>query len=345
MFAGSHVNHIPSHRYQVVLVEGDGAVAERLMAALLSNSPAGMHFDCQVASSVRQLHELDSGAWDLVVASTSLPDGSGFDVLAYVQGLRPEVPVILAGSPEDVGVAVEAIQAGAADYMVLSGHEMVSFPVAVQKCLALQHVRVENDRLHADLSQSLSELAIANRELQQMIQRLEVAARTDDLTKLSNRRWLNLMLEGRWEEAARSKLPLAFLMIDLDGFKALNDRLGHQRGDEVLRVAARVLEANSRSIDVAARFGGDEFCVLMPHADSDAAMRVAHRIASAFDEAVAALALSTTVSMSIGVAHWQVSNPVNADEFVRHADEALYEAKEFRGARVVMYRGTSQQAA
>ena len=215
--------------------------------------------------------------------------------------------------------------------------ETRSLPVTVQKCLALQVIRTENDDLHAELSHSLSELAVANRELQQMIQRLEIAARTDDLTKLSNRRWLNLMLESRWEEAARNGIPLAFLMIDLDGFKRFNDTFGHQKGDEVLRLAARVLEANCRSIDVSARFGGDEFCILMPHTDPDSAVRVANRIAIAFDEAVATVAgPEVHVSMSVGVSHWEITNPVNADELVRHADIAMYAAKSDPGIHVVL---------
>ena len=233
----------------------------------------------------------------------------------------------------------------AADYLMLTGHEMITFPVTVQKCLALQVIRTENDDLHAELSQSLSELAVANRELQQMIQRLEIAARTDDLTKLSNRRWLNLMLESRWEEATRNGIPLAFMMIDLDGFKALNDAYGHQKGDEILRLAARVLEANCRSIDISARFGGDEFCVLMPHADPDSAVQVAHRIAAAFDEAIAAVTESGIyVSMSIGVSHWQVTHPINADELVRHADEAMYIAKSDPERRVVFSKQQSRHA-
>ncbi len=330
----SYVTH-RSNRRRIFIVESDATIAERLVVSLVSQS--SQHIECAVVKSKREFFETDSAVWDLVVVASNLHDGFGFDVLAYVQGLRPDVPVILTGQPEEANTAVEAVKAGAADYLVLTGHEMITFPVTVQKCLALQLIRTENDDLHADLSQSLSELAVANRELQQMIQRLEIAARTDDLTKLSNRRWLNLMLESRWEEATRNGLPLAFMMIDLDGFKAFNDQLGHQKGDEILRLAARVLEANCRSIDISARFGGDEFCVLMPHADPESAVQIAHRIAAAFDEAVAAVSgPGMHVSMSIGVSHWQITNPVNADELVRHADEAMYVAKNERDRRVVL---------
>ena len=342
-----------NNRRRCYIVESDSVVAERLLAAIVTLqdrsddlSFSKQHVECTMMKSQGEFFESDPALWDLVVVASHLHDGSGFDVLSYVQGLRPDVPVILTGHPDESDAAVEAIQAGAADYLMLTGHEMVTFPVTIQKCLALQIIRTENDDLHAELSQSLSELAVANRELQQMIQRLEIAARTDDLTKLSNRRWLNLMLENRWEEVTRNGIPLAFMMIDLDGFKACNDTLGHQKGDEILRLAARVLEANCRSIDVSARFGGDEFCLLMPHADADSAILIAHRIAAAFDEAVLAISEpGMEVSMSIGVAHWQLTHPLSADELVRHADEAMYAAKNDPNHQVKLSKEQTKNAA
>ena len=114
----------------------------------------------------------------------------------------------------------------------------------------------------------------------------------------------------------------------------------------MLRLAARVLEANCRSIDVSARFGGDEFCILMPHTDPDSAVRVANRIAMAFDEAVAAVAgPEVHVSMSVGVSHWQITNPVNADELVRHADIAMYAAKSDPDLHVVLCDDQRKSAA
>jgi diguanylate cyclase (GGDEF)-like protein len=338
----------------VMIVEADTALAQRLVAAIMAESVPEQsdaegkldQISCCVTASLREFFTTDPASWDVVVTASTIEENSGFEILAYVQGLRPEVPVILTGTPEDASGAVEAIRAGAADFLMLTGHEMITLPVTVQKCLAMQVIRSENDALHAELSQSLSELAIANRELQQMIQRLEVAARTDDLTKLSNRRWLNLMLESKWEEASRNNIPLAFLMIDLDGFKFFNDKYGHQKGDEILRLAARVLEANCRSIDVSARYGGDEFCILMPHAEPDAAIRIAHRVASAFDEAIAAVVASgVPVSMSIGVSHLQINQPLNADELVHFADEAMYQAKSVEDKRVVMSEAARKKAA
>ena len=184
-------------RRRITIVESDTVIAQKLVAAMIRNKTdnASIAFEftnevieCEVISTQREFFDTDPATWDLIIAASHITDGSGFDVLSYVQGLRPDVPVIVTGTPDEADAAVEAVRAGAADYLILTGHEMISLPVTVQKCLALQVIRTENDGLHAELSHSFSELAVANRELQQMIQRLEIAARTDDLTKLSNRR-------------------------------------------------------------------------------------------------------------------------------------------------------------
>jgi diguanylate cyclase (GGDEF)-like protein len=144
------------------------------------------------------------------------------------------------------------------------------------------------------------------------------------------------MLEGTWAEAVRHNLPLAFLMIDLDGFKTVNDNLGHQRGDDLLRLAARVLRANCRQVDVAARYGGDEFCVLMPHTEADEALAVADRILREFDIAAGSIPGQPEISMSIGVSQINLSRPINADQLVSHADQAMYAAKSGGKKRVMI---------
>ena len=347
----SMLEHLNATKKRIILVESDSQTSTRLINAMMSNVSAegicssGIQIDYKICKSTEEFFKTSPADWDLIVTGCHLSDGSGFDVLSFVRGLRPDVAVIMIGGPEESSIAVEAIRAGAADFLLLTGYEEVTFPVTVQKCFALQSIRTENDNLHAELSHSLSELAVANRELQLMIQRLEIAARTDDLTKLSNRRWLNMMLEHRWEETSRNGVPLAFMMIDLDGFKSLNDQYGHQKGDEILKLAARVIEANCRSVDISARFGGDEFCLLMPHADPESAKRAGFRISNAFNEAIAALnILNATVSMSIGIAHWKVSAPTSCHELVQHADEAMYQAKA-EGSSIVLYKKPRKRAA
>jgi diguanylate cyclase (GGDEF)-like protein len=193
------------------------------------------------------------------------------------------------------------------------------------------------------LKSSLSDLAVTNHQLQSVIRQLEAMARTDELTGLANRRWLNLMLQGHWAEALRHGLPLACLMIDMDEFKSVNDTCGHSQGDELLKLASKVIRANCRQVDIPARFGGDEFCVLMGHTEPQEAIIVAHRIMREFDYAVQNRpADEPKISMSIGVAHISMSRPANADQLLIHADEALYAAKTSGKRRVMMCESTGK---
>jgi diguanylate cyclase (GGDEF)-like protein len=294
---------------------------------------------CIAIGSLAQLHRLDVTHRDVVICATDLADGSGLDALAYIRGTAPESPVILIGA--DSSIAVEAIRGGALDFVVTDEtHDLLKLPLVVEKCLVHQRIKQENERLHRDLKASLSELAVTNHQLQSVIRQLEAMARTDELTGLSNRRWLNLMLQGHWAESLRHGLPLACLMIDMDGFKSVNDLRGHAHGDDLLKTAAKVIRANCRQVDVPARYGGDEFCVLMGHTEPAEALMVAHRILREFDYAMRTRpADDPRVSMSIGVAHITISQPANAEQLITHADEAMYAAKA-AGKQRVMLRQT-----
>jgi len=353
-----------AERPRVLLIEPDDALAAQMLRSL--NRPCcdirfntvpghedefAAHCRCGltdpdalctvVVSSLRQLHNETLDNFDIVICSINLSDGTGLDALAYVRGVAPDVPVMLTGAPSDGNMAVESIRAGAMDFLVLSGKEIRTLPLAIEKSFALQKIKLENERLQHDLSQSLAELEVKNRQLSAVVQQLEAMARTDGLTSLCNRRWLNEVLERSWNEATRHDRPLAFMMIDLDGFKYLNDQCGHQRGDELLKLAAKVIATNCRQVDVPARYGGDEFCVLMPHTEAHEAVRVAERIRREFKHALRDVPEDEPpVSMSIGVAHIDLSKPINAEQLIHHADQAMYAAKN-AGKHRVMVRDAS----
>lgn len=292
---------------------------------------------CVAIASLKQLHEHDLDQVDVVISCVTLPDGSGLDVLAYLRGIRPHLPVILLGERADTPLAVECIRAGAVDFIVNFSSDTVALPLAIEKSMAHQRVKHENERLHRDLSRSLAELADTNKQMQMLISQLQSMTRTDELTGLSNRRWLNEMLDRTWDEATRHDRPLAFLMIDLDGFKSLNDTMGHQRGDEILQLAAKVIRANCRQVDMPARYGGDEFCVLMPQTIAYEAERVAERIIREFEHAIGQISDSAArIGMSVGVSHVDLSRPTNAQQLISHADEALYAAKAAGKQRVMI---------
>ena len=334
----------------VLIVEPDRTTARRMMTALGGDCAAtrraadgngeGRQFGAIVIiESLRELFDQDLEWAELVICAVELPDGTGLNALDYLRGHCPHVPVILMGSSDDAAVAVEAIRAGALDFLTSTGHDMHALPLTVEKCLTLQRVKHENERLQRDLGNSLTELAVKNQQLQALVRQLEATVRTDDLTGLCNRRSLNEMLERAWQQAARNNRPLAFLMLDLDDFKTVNDRFGHLRGDEVLRETGKIIQANCRQVDVPARYGGDEFCVLMPESEAHEVVRVAVRILRECEVANRSKPEGEPrIGMSIGVAQINQSRPVNTEELIRHADEALYAAKASGKGRI-MVRG------
>ena len=149
-------------------------------------------------------------------------------------------------------------------------------------------------------------------------------ARTDPLTGLLNRRGLNEVFVRECERADRESRALSVWMVDLDHFKGLNDAMGHAAGDRALQGVADILRSQLRGIDVIARVGGEEFCVLLPHCTTADAFLRAEAVRLAVAEEFAARALPVTVS--IGVASWR-NGDVDGSLTVDAADEALYAAK------------------
>lgn len=323
---------IVEHDPEVAQVLASSLASERLMQMQVSDDGGAEVHElaadtrCSLVRSIHGLHRLDLRSFGAALVASSMPDGCGLDVVAYLRGLAPHLPVVVVGSVADAAVATEAIRAGASEFVLLTGHEAVTIPLAVRKAVVHRQLKLDHDRLQQSLTRSMAELGEVNKRLEHSVAQLEDMARTDELTGLTNRRWLNRTLDGRWAESVRHGIGLGFLMIDLDGFKALNDSVGHQRGDELLQIVGGLLQQSCREHDTAARYGGDEFCLLLPHADLDATMTVAKRLVHAFHEAVAAW--DVDLGISIGVSHRDLSEPSSPDELLRHADEAMYAAKQ-----------------
>ncbi|MGD9563988.1 MAG: diguanylate cyclase [Pyrinomonadaceae bacterium] len=163
----------------------------------------------------------------------------------------------------------------------------------------------------------------------------EAHAQTDPLTGLPNARGLNLQFEKEIGRARRSDSSLQLLMLDLDGFKAVNDTLGHKAGDTMLRDVGRIIRAELRDYDFLARYGGDEFVALVPETDGSDVIELASRIeaavasyAASFDDAV------STVGVSIGAAGFPAQGE-SLESLLIAADKAMYRAKAFHKQRLV----------
>jgi diguanylate cyclase (GGDEF)-like protein len=175
---------------------------------------------------------------------------------------------------------------------------------------------------HDECSRRLDGLC---RELESSHTRLKGVSFTDDVTGLFNRRFFATRLEDEVSRYSRFNQPLSVVMLDIDGFKAVNDELGHAAGDETLRIVGNVLQRQSRSIDVICRYGGDEFAVLLVETGKDGALLYAERVRRQIEAAGFGHGRAITVSLGVACLPEDVG-PVPED-IVTASDWALYEAK------------------
>lgn len=172
-------------------------------------------------------------------------------------------------------------------------------------------------RLNAELEQRVAQRTAELREL----------ASRDPLTGLYNRRYFGEVLERSFSEAVRYHHDLSCIMIDLDNFKHINDTFGHHVGDDMLVLTAETIVGEMRSSDIAARFGGDEFVILLPQTDADRARVLTERLAERFTAVAGDRAGGCAVTMSIGIASLPSAVIKHAEGLIRAADDALYAAK------------------
>ncbi|MCS4246989.1 sensor domain-containing diguanylate cyclase [Pseudomonas sp. BIGb0164] len=157
---------------------------------------------------------------------------------------------------------------------------------------------------------------------------LSELAATDALTGLANRRTLDQRLRLEWERAQRSTESLTLLMIDVDHFKAFNDRHGHHGGDAALRTVAQVIGSNiRRPADLAARYGGEEFAVVLPDTDAKGARVIAEHIRSSIEHLPWVAGAERPITVSIGMSTWHKRNRQPLEALLLSADQALYQAK------------------
>src|SRR5262245_18069595 len=225
------------------------------------------------------------------------------------------LPIILIVDEGDDARIIRGLELGINDFVVR--------PVDRQELIARLRTQVRrkryNDRLRASVAETI-EMAV-----------------TDGLTGLHNRRYLDSHLETLFDRAVSRRRPLSVMITDLDRFKSINDAHGHDGGDDVLREFARRLSKNVRGIDLACRFGGEEFVVVMPDTEGHVAERVAERIRAEIEKAPFAIGrngLAIPITVSVGVSSLK-PGPDSVAELMKRADVALYEAKTGGRNRVV----------
>lgn len=172
----------------------------------------------------------------------------------------------------------------------------------------------------------------------QLYEEVEKTALTDSLTEIYNRRYLMQRMLEEIERANKKKSKVSIFMIDVDYFKRINDEFGHLTGDQVLVLIAQIIKANTREIDIVGRYGGEEFCIVLPDTDKEGALLAAERIRGA----VATTPLKVydaqlKVTVSIGIATFP-KDGLQISELIDRADHALYKAKEHGRNRIENFK-------
>lgn len=254
---------------------------------------------------------------DVVVVSLSLQNFDALRLCAQIRSLERTrmTPIVLIADPDQNARVLRGLEVGVNDYLVrpLDANELIA------RIRTQVRRRRYTERLRTNLQASM-ELAI-----------------TDGLTGLHNRRYLEMHLQALMDQAASRSRPLSALVVDIDFFKKVNDRHGHDAGDDVLREFSRRLKASVRGIDLAVRLGGEEFVVVMPETDGAVAKIVAERIrtkTAARPFTVASGRETLDVTVSVGVASY-LGGEDDAGALLKRADVALYRAKSDGRNRVV----------
>jgi len=299
-----------------VLVVDDDRVTREYVAGLLRG--AGMEVRT-LDSGAPAVDLARNGGVDLVLLDVVMPGVSGVDVCRMIKSVTSDtfLPVILVTARADTSSRVEGLRIGADDY--------VSKPFDERELLARVEGMLRIKRMHDEVSRART--------------RLQELAVRDDLTGLFNFRYLHTRLHEEFKRAERYREPLACAMVDVDGFKRFNDDYGHDVGDQVIRLVAERLQEALREIDVVARYGGDEFLLILPSTHFSGALTVADRTwRSVSERPFDVNGVPLRVTCSIGVALYPSRDVTSKDELLKAADAALYQAKDEGRNRICVFQ-------
>jgi two-component system chemotaxis family response regulator WspR len=273
----------------------------------------------------------------VILQDLVMPEVSGLDLVRHYRAdpATASIPIIVLSTKEEATVKSEAFLAGANDYLVKLP-DRIELIARIRYHSAAYLSQLQRDEAYRALRKSQQELMETNLELQRL-------TNVDGLTGLSNRRYFNEYIETEWRQAIRTSEPISLLMVDIDHFKQYNDHYGHLAGDEVLRtVAQTVMHCFHRPKDLAARFGGEEFVVVLPQTPARDLEALAEKVVaavSALDLPHRASSAASVVTASVGAA---TSIPQREDSLftlIEAADKALYEAKRAGRNRAVTAAG------
>ncbi len=295
---------IKSEEKQRLLIVDD----EPAIVGLLSDYFVQKGYQFSTAGNgVEALEQLKQAPATIVITDLMMPKMDGITLIKRINERWPETDIIaITGYKKDFSYT-DVINAGASDF--------ISKPFNF-------------DELDAKLSRIIRE-----RNLRAELKRLSIR---DPLTDLYNRRYFDHHINEEMERAIRQGYPLFLMVVDIDGFKRVNDEFGHQAGDDILVNLANVLRSSTRNhVDIICRYGGDEFAIIVPQATDSQMEAIAQRMRNNYHKIDHK---GTTLSIGVSCMSKECGNTwrdVNA--LIKRADDAMYAAKRAGGNRVVFY--------
>jgi two-component system, cell cycle response regulator len=300
-----------------VVVADDDRLTRELLAGMLR----GHGFVVEaVADGQAAVERVGRGGVDLVLLDILMPRLTGLEACRLLKGMTSDsfLPVVLVTVKTDTASRVEGLKIGADDY--------VCKPFDERELIARVEAMLRIKKLHDHVVKARA--------------KLEQLSVHDDLTGLYNYRYLHTRLAEEFKRAERYHDPLACIVIDIDRLESVNEQGGRSAGDAVVKSVAEVVRRSVREVDVVARFGGDEFLVVLPSTHFAGSVTVAERIwrevteRSFFGE----LGKTLRVTLSVGVALYPSRDVRSKDALLRAADAALHQAKRDGGHRICVFQ-------
>lgn len=264
----------------------------------------------------------------LILLDIMMPDIDGFDLCRALKAdlITHEIPVIFVTARTEPEAVIRGFEAGAVDY--------VTKPFNIPELLARVRTHVELRQARLELEDYVRQLSMANSKLSIMMRRMEELATTDELTGLENRRSFLQRFQDEETRAKRSGRRFCVAIIDIDFFKRVNDNYGHECGDYALKTACDGIRASIRGQDSIARWGGEEFTLLLPETPLSGALEVAERIRTRIADTPIIYGKDIlNLTVTIGVTEYDEDEGI--DGSIKKADDALYRGKRDGRNRVV----------
>ncbi len=300
-----------------IVVADDDGITRRMLAEILTRHGFSVE---TVDDGQAAVERVGQGGVDLVLLDIMMPRLTGLEACRLLKGMSTEtfLPVVLVTVKTDTASRVEGLKIGADDY--------VCKPFDEEELLARVAAMLRIKRLHDHVAEARA--------------RLERLSVHDELTGLYNYRYLNSRLNEEFKRAERYRDPLACVVADVDHLAGVNERGSRGLGDSVLRGVADVLRKTVREVDVVARFGGDEFLVMLPSTHFAGSVTAAERLWRGVAERpfLSDLGSRIHVTLSLGVALFPSSDVKTKDALLRAADSALLQAKRDGGNRICVFR-------